>query len=75
MESKYCKQELNTADGDGKLIFPIMWEDVDLDSAAGVKFIVAGLNWTFLKGVAAAEIAGSPAFQQLVGALKAALAG
>ena len=52
-----------------------MWEDVDLDSAAGVKFIVAGLNWTFLKGVAAAEIAGSPAFQQLVGALKAALAG
>ena len=50
--SRFCMNELYTADGDKKLIFPIMYEDVDLSSSeAGraVKFIISGINWTMFR--------------------------
>ena len=44
--------ELYSADADQKLIFPIMFEDVDFsvnDTAKGVKFVVSGINWTMCR--------------------------
>ena len=44
--------ELYAADADQKLIFPIMFEDVDFsvnDTAKGVKFVVSGINWTMCR--------------------------
>ena len=52
IESRFCMNELYTADGDKKLIFPIMYEDVDLASTEGgraLKFIVSGINWTMFR--------------------------
>lgn len=53
--SRFCANELFTADGDKKLIFPVMLEEVDLnssDQAKGVKFVISSINWTmFRQGV------------------------
>ena len=50
--SRYCMNELYTADGDGKLLFPIMYEDVDFvstEAGRALKFIVSGINWTMFR--------------------------
>lgn len=50
--SRFCKGELYTADSSKKLVFPIFLEDVDLSAtelSRGVKFIIAGINWTFFR--------------------------
>ena len=50
--SRYCVNELYTADGDKKLIFPVMFEDVDLNSteaARGIKFVISGINWSMCR--------------------------
>ena len=44
--------QLYTADSDKKLIFPIMFEEVDFDaseSGQGVKFTTSGVNWTMCR--------------------------
>lgn len=50
--SRYCTSELYTADGDQKLIFPVIFEDVDFgatDKAKGVKYVISGINWTMFR--------------------------
>ena len=50
--SRYCVNELYAADGDQKIIFPIMFSDVDFgvsETARGVKFVVSGINWTMCR--------------------------
>ncbi len=50
--SRYCTSELYTADGDQKLIFPVIFEDVDYGStekAKGVKYVISGINWTMFR--------------------------
>ena len=52
IDSHYCKSELYTANNDKKLIFPILFEDVDFNSssaAQGVKYIISGINWTMFR--------------------------
>ena len=52
VSSSYCIKELYTADGDRKLIFPIWFEDVDLDkdqTTQGVKFAISSINWTMCR--------------------------
>ncbi len=52
INSNYCKGELYTADSDGKHIFPVFLEDVDLSASEmtrGVKYIISGINWTFFR--------------------------
>ena len=52
IDSRFCMNELYTADGDKKLVFPIMYENVDLASSEtgrAVKFIVSGINWTMFR--------------------------
>eukprot|EP00656_Telonema_subtile_P039771 TRINITY_DN44853_c0_g1_i2.p1 TRINITY_DN44853_c0_g1~~TRINITY_DN44853_c0_g1_i2.p1 ORF type:complete len:365 (+),score=78.54 TRINITY_DN44853_c0_g1_i2:136-1230(+) len=50
--SRFCVNELYTADSDMKLIFPIIFEDVNFEaceSAQGVKFVISGTNWTMCR--------------------------
>lgn len=50
--SRYCMSELYTANGDQKLIFPVIVEDVDFSSterARGVKYVISGINWTMFR--------------------------
>lgn len=50
--SRYCMNELYTADGDKKTIFPIMYEDVDFvstEAGRALKFIISGINWTMFR--------------------------
>ena len=50
--SRYCMNELYTADGDKKLIFPVMYEDVELastEAGRALKFIISGINWTMFR--------------------------
>lgn len=52
ISSSYCIKELYTADGDRKLIFPLMFEDVDFDkdqTTQGVKFTISSINWTMCR--------------------------
>ena len=52
IDSRFCMNELYTADGDKKMIFPIMYENVDLastESGRALKFIVSGINWTMFR--------------------------
>lgn len=52
LNSRYCMNELYTADGENKTIFPIMYEDVDLastESGRGLKYIISGINWTMFR--------------------------
>lgn len=52
LSSSYCIKELYTADGDRKLIFPLMFEDVDFDqneTSKGVKFTISSINWTMCR--------------------------
>ena len=52
VNSRFCKGELYTADTNAKLIFPVFLEDVDLsvsEMSRGVKYIIAGINWTFFR--------------------------
>ena len=53
IDSRFCMNELYTADGDKKLIFPIMYDpSVDLsgsETGRAVKFIVSGINWTMFR--------------------------
>jgi len=52
LSSSYCVKELYTADGDRKLIFPIMFEDVNFDlneTSRGVKFTISSINWTMCR--------------------------
>ena len=37
------------ANTDGKVIFPIFLQDVDFNTARGVKYIIAGINWIMFK--------------------------
>ena len=53
INSRYCASELYTADGDGKLIFPVIYED-DVDYGAsdrgmGVKYVINGINWSMFR--------------------------
>lgn len=44
--------QLYTANGDRKLIFPIMLEDVNFEaseSSQGVKFVTSAINWTMCR--------------------------
>ena len=44
--------ELYSADGDKKWIFPIMYQDVDLansEEGRALKFIVSGINWSMFR--------------------------
>ena len=48
----HYQSQLYTADGDKKLIFPIMFEDIDFDaseSGQGVKFVISAVNWTMCR--------------------------
>lgn len=50
--SRYCMNELYTADAEKKAIFPIVYEDVDLTSTEagrGLKYIISGINWTMFR--------------------------
>ena len=50
--SRYCMNELYSADGDKKWIFPIMYQDVDLansEEGRALKFIVSGINWSMFR--------------------------
>ena len=50
--SRFCINELYTADGDKKHIFPVMYEDVDFDSTdagKGIKFVISSINWTMFR--------------------------
>jgi hypothetical protein len=52
LESRFCKGELYTADSSKKLFFPVFLDEVDLSAtevARGVKYIIAGINWTFFR--------------------------
>ena len=52
ISSRYCKSELYTADGDQKLIFPVIFEDVDFSAtqkSMGVKYVISGINWTMFR--------------------------
>ena len=52
ISSHYCKSELYTANTDRKLIFPVIFEDIDFASssaAKGVKYIISGINWTMFR--------------------------
>ena len=52
INSRYCKSELYTANGDQKLIFPVIIENVDFsctERARGVKYVVSGINWTMFR--------------------------
>lgn len=52
ISSRYCMSELYTANGDQKLIFPVIVEDVDFsttEQARGVKYVVSGINWTMFR--------------------------
>lgn len=52
LSSRFCINELYTADGDKKLVFPIILEDVDFsssDTAMGVKFVISSINWTWMR--------------------------
>lgn len=47
-----CTLQLYTADSDKKLIFPIMFEDVNFEaseSGQGVKFVTSAVNWTMCR--------------------------
>ena len=44
--------QLYTADSDSKLIFPIMFEDIDFSSSEagpGIKFVISSVNWTMCR--------------------------
>ena len=50
--SRYCMNELYTADAEKKAIFPIVYEDVDLtstESGRGLKYTISGINWTMFR--------------------------
>ena len=52
ISSRFCMNELYTADGDKKAIFPIMYEDVDFvstEAGRALKFIISGINWTMFR--------------------------
>ena len=52
LSSRYCVNELYAADNDQKIIFPIIFSDVDFnvsDSSKGVKFIISSINWTMCR--------------------------
>ena len=52
VSSSFCVKELHAADGDRKHIFPLIFEDVDLNrdsTAQGIKFIISGINWTMCR--------------------------
>ena len=52
IDSRFCMNELYTADSDKKLIFPVMYEDVNLagsEAGRGLKFIVSGINWAMFR--------------------------
>jgi len=70
--SKYCKNELYVADSDHTPIFPVFYDEVDLATSPGVKYILSGLNHTKLRS-ADGGLDGA-AFLQLTTALKRELA-
>lgn len=44
--------QLYTADGDKKLIFPVVYEDIDFDAVEGglgMKFVISSVNWTMCR--------------------------
>lgn len=52
ISSRFCSSELYTADGDRKLIFPVIYEEVDFrasDTGMGVKYVISGINWTMFR--------------------------
>ena len=52
IESNYCPNELYVAHSDGKHIFPVIFEDVDLkrtEKSRAVKFVIQGINWAYFQ--------------------------
>ena len=52
IHSRYCTSELYTANSDGKLIFPLMYADINFsetERSRGVKYVVGGSNWTMFR--------------------------
>ena len=53
--SRYCMNELYTADGDRKMIFPILYDDpqqIDFQGTElgrSLKFMISGINWTMCR--------------------------
>ena len=44
--------ELYAAEGEQKVIFPIIYEDINFEQsekAMGVKYAIGGINWTFFR--------------------------
>ena len=49
ISSQYCTSELYTANSDQKLIFPVIFKDIDFsgsEKAHGVKYVIRGISWT-----------------------------
>ena len=52
IHSRYCTSELYTANSDGKLIFPAVYDEINFsenERSRGVKYVVSGLNWTMFR--------------------------
>lgn len=52
IHSRYCTSELYTANSDGKLIFPALYDEINFsenERSRGVKYVVSGLNWTMFR--------------------------
>lgn len=52
IHSRYCTSELYTANADGKLIFPVLYDEINFsenERSRGVKYVVSGLNWTMMR--------------------------
>ena len=53
INSRYCKKELYGANAKNKKIFPIIFEEFDLeasgDTGAGVHYVIADINWTYFR--------------------------
>ena len=52
VNSRFCSSELYTAVSDRKLIFPVIFEDVDFgasDTGMGVKYVISGINWSMFR--------------------------
>ena len=51
VQSRYCKGELYVANGEKKILLPVVYEDGwdEGNHGAGVKYIVAAFNWAFFR--------------------------
>ena len=51
VQSRYCKGELYVANGENKVLLPVIYEDGwdEGEEGAGVNYIVAAYNWAFFR--------------------------